>query len=300
MINPNKLNSGEEPKQRRKVTRRKFSDKPKRPLSAYNLFLMDERRIILRIIKGEGNEEGDNYPNEQPIDVSKLNLERGTISFQEMGKLIGNRWKSINAERLKRYSDLASNESERYKREMKEYNEKQKELAKNAEASSRTAYSGTPVPPSSVYKYESESQLGYYGGYSDSSFAYNPTYGYYGGQYAANYAHDQYGTSEREDLGYRYPSQNAGQQAYGYSRHSSDSNSAGESYGHRYYSNVPENSVPGADSSPTSLEMYREYYHNGAVVPSSGAHRNGYYDGYYGGYALHRMYLLSFAKREVI
>lgn len=49
------------------------------------------------------------------------------MSFEEMGKIIGQRWKNIDPNRLTRYSELAAEDTERYKKEMTEYNGRQEQ-----------------------------------------------------------------------------------------------------------------------------------------------------------------------------
>lgn len=44
-----------------------------------------------------------------------------------MGKLIGQRWKNIEGDRLTRFSELATEDTERYKKEMSEYNGRQEQ-----------------------------------------------------------------------------------------------------------------------------------------------------------------------------
>lgn len=48
------------------------------------------------------------------------------ISFQDLAKTIGTRWKALDPERLKYYQDLAAKETERFNAEMKVYQEKLK------------------------------------------------------------------------------------------------------------------------------------------------------------------------------
>jgi HMG (high mobility group) box len=55
----------------------------------------------------------------------RLKKEGNKVSFDEMGKIIGQRWKNIDPDRLAKYSEMASEDAERYKKEMKSYNSKQ-------------------------------------------------------------------------------------------------------------------------------------------------------------------------------
>ena len=108
---------------------KKPKDKPKRPLSAYNFFFKAEREKILKVVLAEkpdevkNDPESDDYLDEEAI--KRLKKEGGKVSFEEMGKLIGQRWKNIDPDRLATYSELASEDTERYKTEMQEYNGRQ-------------------------------------------------------------------------------------------------------------------------------------------------------------------------------
>jgi hypothetical protein len=139
-----------------KRSRKKPKDKPKRPLSAYNFFFKDERERILRLVRQEepvktgGNDgedsisgevlscitkeggnvtgkpkSGDDEDSISDKELSRLKKEGAKVSFEEMGKLIGKRWKKIDPDRLARFSALASEDSIRYKKEMDAYNDRQ-------------------------------------------------------------------------------------------------------------------------------------------------------------------------------
>ena len=142
----------------KRASKKKPKDKPKRPLSgtlhvfffkdnvlfcalflfflpqqhiAYNFFFKEEREKILKILlakengdtKVENDPESDDYVPEDQIN--RLRKEGGKVSFEEMGKIIGTRWKNIDPDRLNKYSELATEDTERYKKEMAEYNGRQ-------------------------------------------------------------------------------------------------------------------------------------------------------------------------------
>lgn len=96
----------------KRISRKKSKDKPKRPLSAYNFFFREEREKILQIIRAEDTNaiqpdpDADDYLTDEQICRLKKNGDK--ISFEEMGKLIGIRWKNIDPDRLSRFSELAS------------------------------------------------------------------------------------------------------------------------------------------------------------------------------------------------
>ena len=119
----------------KRSTRKKAKDKPKRPLSAYNYFFKTERQRILKYLARKTDppsESNDSEPVEEVVDAeqeSKLVTEGGKVSFEEMGKLIGRRWKAITPEKLEHYNKLAAEDAERYKKELAEYNERKEKGA---------------------------------------------------------------------------------------------------------------------------------------------------------------------------
>lgn len=103
-----------------KKNKKKPKGKPKRPLSAYNLFFKEERTRIL-----------DEIPDEQAVLAEckegqrrrrKSNREpHGKIDFQSLAKLIGKRWQALSEDQLVVYKEKAAVETARYKSEMKVY-----------------------------------------------------------------------------------------------------------------------------------------------------------------------------------
>lgn len=142
----------------KRTTKRKPKDKPKRPLSAYNFFFKEERENIIKIVLSDDpksmqkdvDPDDDTYLDEETIN--RLKKEGGKVSFEEMGKIIGQRWKNINPDLLSKYSELASGDTDRYKKAMKDYNGKQ-EAKMRIEASkppSSSSYSTAPSSSSST------------------------------------------------------------------------------------------------------------------------------------------------------
>eukprot|EP00977_Amphora_coffeiformis_P020413 scaffold8241_cov171-Amphora_coffeaeformis.AAC.2 len=119
----------------RRNSKGKDSDpnKPKRPLSAYNLFFQNERAILLRNL---------------PVRAQgKPKRSHGKLGFVEMARIIGHKWQCADHSTKAFYDMLASNERERFDREMEEY--KQKEKGTSTLLDRHTTESRTPSPISS-------------------------------------------------------------------------------------------------------------------------------------------------------
>lgn len=135
----------------KRPTKKKPKDKPKRPLSAYNYFFKEEREKILRIVLAEdpskvpNNPECEDFLNEETIN--RLRKEGGKVSFEEMGKLIGQRWKNIDPDRLAKYSEMAAEDTERYKKEMQLYNGRQEAKMRSEALKPPTAFPQTMGRP---------------------------------------------------------------------------------------------------------------------------------------------------------
>mmetsp|Transcript_6218 Transcript_6218/g.9079 ORF Transcript_6218/g.9079 Transcript_6218/m.9079 type:complete len:450 (-) Transcript_6218:846-2195(-) len=124
--------------------RKKPKDKPKRPLSAYNIFFREERANILAQATpgGEdavasakpGGEEGEapQRENKRPKKKRKK-IPHGKVTFENLAKMIGSRWKEMPPSRLQYYQDLADKDTIRYEEEMSVWSQKMKDAkAKSA------------------------------------------------------------------------------------------------------------------------------------------------------------------------
>jgi len=111
--------------------------------------------------------------------IASLKKDGNKVSFEQMGKIIGARWKNIDPDRLAKYSELASEDTERYKKEMQTYNGRQ-EAKMRSEALKPAAYQHGPpggrgradmagVPPGADPRGQP---------YHDMNAAYGQGYGY--------------------------------------------------------------------------------------------------------------------------
>ena len=90
-----------------------LADRPKRPLSAYNMFFRDQRKILLKSL---------------PLNRRKEDIRRGhgKISFQDLAKVIGAKWRDVDPEEKSRYEKIAEEGRNKYRERMKEWKVKQK------------------------------------------------------------------------------------------------------------------------------------------------------------------------------
>jgi len=99
-----------------KKPRKKQKDKPKRPLSAYNIFFKEERQRIL-----------EDIPDKELADIKKpakrkgKKTPHGKIDFQSLAKVIGKRWQELSESELDIYKSKSEADKLRYKKEMEVY-----------------------------------------------------------------------------------------------------------------------------------------------------------------------------------
>lgn len=171
----------------KRATRKKPKDKPKRPLSAYNYFFKEEREKILKILSADDPYKVEQDPTSQDFlseaQITSLRKEGNKVSFEQMGKIIGARWKNIDPDRLAKFSEMASEDTERYKKEMQSYNGRQ-EAKMRSEALKPQAYASSNARRGDMAGSASQSQAQQ--AYPDMSGGY---------AYAAGYGYDAYGYS---------------------------------------------------------------------------------------------------------
>jgi hypothetical protein len=103
-------------------------EKPKRALSAYNFFFRDERARILAETAIAALQDGESSPVDSAISSSvkrKGPLPHHKISFENLGKLIGSRWKGLSSEGRSKYQGMAEQDLKRHRDEMGEYYDKE-------------------------------------------------------------------------------------------------------------------------------------------------------------------------------
>mmetsp|Transcript_21213 Transcript_21213/g.27336 ORF Transcript_21213/g.27336 Transcript_21213/m.27336 type:complete len:185 (+) Transcript_21213:211-765(+) len=99
--------------------------KPKRPLSAYNIFFRHERAKILGlpIMRLAGGEMNERSVKRRHVKV------HGKIGFSELGKLIGKNWRELPSEKRSFYVNLALGEKENYMKKLQIFQRTKKALS---------------------------------------------------------------------------------------------------------------------------------------------------------------------------
>mmetsp|Transcript_5746 Transcript_5746/g.9066 ORF Transcript_5746/g.9066 Transcript_5746/m.9066 type:complete len:616 (+) Transcript_5746:71-1918(+) len=127
-----------------KKSRKKPKDRPKRPLSAYNIFFKEERNRILESLPVNAAKEDDNTNSntsdgEQTSDPENAPVKRrrrkrkgpaphGKIGFESLAKLIGKRWQELEPDKMAIYKGKAEEDMQRYKKEMVLYKQKKSSI----------------------------------------------------------------------------------------------------------------------------------------------------------------------------
>lgn len=217
---------------KKKLPKKKPFDHPKRPLSAYNFFFKDQRAAIVRAVheddkakkKPEGAKKVEDVA-EYKVDlddetIARLKLEGGKVSFEEIGKLIGQHWKVVDPNRLAKYTEMSKKDGERYKREMFAFTQRHEARIRreHEEASSMGSRTSEGEAPRATY-HDLEAPT------STSAFSNVmplPSYYPYGSAYAMGQQsmyppqYAQYGTGLRQGMGSAPVSAPARPPQYGY------------------------------------------------------------------------------------
>lgn len=94
---------------------------PKRPLSAYNIFFKNEREKLLKSMK---EPTASNDSNTKTRTRKNRQAKHGKISFSDLAKTIGSKWKKLTQEEKNQYEILAAYNLQKYKEELREFTEK--------------------------------------------------------------------------------------------------------------------------------------------------------------------------------
>lgn len=122
----------EEDKPKKRRTWKKPKDKPKRPLSAYNLFFQHEReKLITKSGDDEDAAAGKGYSLDTGSKGKQTQKRRhrkthGKIGFADLARTISCKWKEIDAETKERFEREADKEKQRYKIALSKWKEDSK------------------------------------------------------------------------------------------------------------------------------------------------------------------------------
>lgn len=112
-------------------------EKPKRCLTAYNLFFREERKKLLEALPCR--QEG------------KPKHSHGKISFKELARTVSVSWKAATEYEKQHFKNLASVEKQRYKKAMQEYKEKIEQQRSEQDALLARAVMDLPLSLESIF-----------------------------------------------------------------------------------------------------------------------------------------------------
>jgi len=90
---------------------------PKRPLSAYNIFFKVEREKLIANRSAMSSDSVQHATTEEICSQGK----HGLITFSELGKTIGRKWKSLTDTQKEPYKEVAESYLAQYKKDLEEY-----------------------------------------------------------------------------------------------------------------------------------------------------------------------------------
>jgi len=91
------------------------SAKPKRPRTAYNYFVREERIKILAEFEEKAKKDGIS------INQKRKKKKKTLVSFEEIGKIMGNRWKVLDESSRDKFVTMATEDFKRYQLEKEAY-----------------------------------------------------------------------------------------------------------------------------------------------------------------------------------
>ena len=95
---------------------KKPKDKPKRPLSAYNLFFQSERQKLIALLPDVANLE--EYGLTERERKAKHRKMHGKIGFAELARNIANKWNNLDDTEKATFEACARTEKEKYQEEL--------------------------------------------------------------------------------------------------------------------------------------------------------------------------------------
>jgi len=120
-----------------KKTWRKPKDKPKRPLSAYNLFFQHEREKIITSNPDISLEETLIKISNTPKPKKRRHRKsHGMIGFADLARTIAEKWKTLDSTDRAIYESRAGEEKQRYRKELEAWSKARDEKAKEDEKKS--------------------------------------------------------------------------------------------------------------------------------------------------------------------
>jgi hypothetical protein len=135
-------------KRRQRKKWKKPKDKPKRPLSAYNIFFKEERAFML----------DDSMDDREKAKRRVHRKSHGKIGFAELACQIGQKWKSLPEDEKKVLKEKALTEKERYTVELAAWKEVQKSKEKETEVvEEESAIAGKVAEAEIVQQFPDES-----------------------------------------------------------------------------------------------------------------------------------------------
>ena len=102
---------------------KKPKDKPKRPLSAYNLFFQNERKKIIAVLPEDTTFENDGLTEEQRR--RKHRKTHGKIGFSDLARAIAEKWKTLECSERTIFESQAMADKRRYTAELEAWKEVQ-------------------------------------------------------------------------------------------------------------------------------------------------------------------------------
>jgi len=129
-------------KKRGRGKNKRDKNRPKQPLSAYNIFFKEERAKMIAELEKEESEKAEEEKEEGKEGEAKAEdgdgddgggepqpkKKKGSkIGFEKLAKTIAAKWKAITKTELTRFEALAQEDQKRYKTQLAEYLEKKKD-----------------------------------------------------------------------------------------------------------------------------------------------------------------------------